>query len=124
MAAGVSETAVAERCESVFGAGAAAASAAGGFGAATGTGCGGVAAGPGCDRSVAPHMPQKRLLSGFSLPQRGQRTKSLLMYRFLIDYAIRQVRCSRERMRFGVPTWPLPNFGCNHFGDRRGCGVD
>ena len=27
-------------------------------------------------RSVAPHMPQKRLDSGFSLPQRGQRKRS------------------------------------------------
>src|SRR5215471_14466531 len=108
MAAGVSETAVAERCESVFGAGAAAASLAGGFGAAAGTGCGGVAAGPGCDRSVAPHMPQKRLLSGFSLPQRGQRTESLLMDRLGIAYAIRQVRCSRETMRFGVPVGRTP----------------
>ena len=86
--AGVSETAVAERRGSGAGAGAAAASMAGGFGAATDTGCGGAAAWAGGARSVAPHMPQKRLLSGFSLPQRGQRKESLLMYRFPIAYAI------------------------------------
>lgn len=36
--------------------------------------CGALAAIEGADSSAAPHMPQKRLPSGFSLPQREQRT--------------------------------------------------
>ena len=36
--------------------------------------CSGLAATGGADSSAAPHMPQKRLPSGFSLPQREQRT--------------------------------------------------
>lgn len=42
----------------------------------TGTGCDGAGAGPA--RRVAPHMPQKRFWSEFSLPQRVQRTHDLL----------------------------------------------
>ena len=65
------------------GAGAAADSEAEGAGAATLTGSGG-------DNSDAPHIPQKRFWFRFSLPQRGQRTESLLIY---IAYAILEVRC-------------------------------
>src|SRR6201989_2875807 len=76
MEGGVCET-VAERRGSCAGAGAASTAAV--FDAETDTGCGGTAAWVGGDKSVAPHMPQKRLLSGFSLPQRWQRTESLLV---------------------------------------------
>lgn len=41
----------------------------------TSTACGLFADGSGASR-VVPHIPQKRLSSGFSLPQRGQRTDS------------------------------------------------
>lgn len=34
----------------------------------------------GADNSVAPHMPQKRFPSGFSLPQRAQRTDPPRLY--------------------------------------------
>ena len=71
--AGDSETTVAERA----GAGAdgvADVSGTGGFGAATDTAGGGLAMGAALAKSDAPHMPQKRFWSGFSLPQRGQRT--------------------------------------------------
>ena len=44
------------------------------FGAGVAGRCSGLAATGGADRSAAPHMPQKRLPSGFSLPQREQRT--------------------------------------------------
>jgi len=46
--------------------------------AATETGCASTGPGAGDDNSDAPHMPQKRFWSGFSLPQRAQRTDSLL----------------------------------------------
>ena len=46
--------------------------------AATETGCGSTGLGAGDDNSDAPHMPQKRFPSEFSLPQRAQRTDSLL----------------------------------------------
>ena len=38
-----------------------------------GAGCAGVGCTDGVDRSGPPHMPQKRLVSAFELPQRGQR---------------------------------------------------
>src|SRR5579859_2261327 len=41
------------------------------------TACGLLARGAGASR-VVPHIPQKRLSSGFSFPQRGQRTGSPL----------------------------------------------
>jgi len=42
---------------------------------AGGTGLGGAAGGADvAGRSPPPHMPQKRLVSGFEFPQRGQRT--------------------------------------------------
>ena len=43
-----------------------------GTGADTGWGFGGTGAGA---NNVAPHIPQKRLSSGFSLPHRGQRNE-------------------------------------------------
>jgi len=46
------------------------------------------AGGAGASR-VVPHIPQKRLSSGLSLPQRGQRTQSP----DLIAYDILDVRC-------------------------------
>src|SRR6266436_2936272 len=47
--------------------------------AATETGWASAGFGAGDDNSDAPHMPQKRFWSRFSLPQRGQRTESLLI---------------------------------------------
>jgi len=49
--------------------------------------------------SVAPHMPQKRLVAGFSLPQRGQRNQpphDSRMSPKMIAYDISQVRCSPD----------------------------
>ena len=43
-----------------------------GGGADTGWGFGGIGAGA---NNVAPHIPQKRLSAGFSLPHRGHRTE-------------------------------------------------
>lgn len=43
--------------------------------------------------SFAPHMPQKRFASEFSLPQRAQRNRSLLIS-LSIAYDILNIRCS------------------------------
>lgn len=48
--------------------------------------CSGLAATGGADSSAAPHMPQKRLPSGFSLPQREQRTHPPSLY-FTISWS-------------------------------------
>jgi hypothetical protein len=50
------------------------------------------ATGSDAGNSVAPHMPQKRFVSVFSLPQRGQRTDPPALYS--IAYDIFEVRCS------------------------------
>lgn len=59
------------------------------------------AAGAG-DRRVPPHIPQNRIESGLSLPQRGQRTG----FSLLIAYDILRV-CCRIEMGCGCP---LPRF--------------
>jgi hypothetical protein len=94
-----SETAVVERRGSGAAGGAEALSATDGAGAATDTGCGEAEVGAGVDSSDAPHMPQKRFWSRFSLPQRGQRKESLLIYslRYLTG------SMQRETVWFGVP---------------------
>ena len=45
----------------------------------------GDATGAGAGSKVAPHMPQKRFVSGFSLPQRGQRTNPPRTYCIAYD---------------------------------------
>ena len=52
------------------------------FGADVAGRCSGLAATGGADSSAAPHMPQKRLPSEFSLPQREQRTRTLRVSSF------------------------------------------
>ena len=114
----VCETAVVERRSSGAVVGAAAPSVAKGAGATTDTGCGGAEVATGVDSSDAPHIPQKRFWSRFSLPQRGQRTESLLIYslRYLTgsmqreDGAVRGSGLTRTQFRY------------NHFLDRRGRG--
>jgi len=59
-----------------------------------------VPTGAGAGKSVAPHMPQKRFVPGFSLPQRGQRTFPLLSFSYIyIAYDILGVGCSAVRAR-------------------------
>ena len=59
--------------------------------------------------SVAPHMPQKRFVAGFSLPQRWQRTHppdDSRMNPKMIAYDILQVRCSPDAKRV-VPQFEI-----------------
>ena len=44
-------------------------------------------------KSVAPHMPQKRFVAGFSLPQRAQRKEPPQLY---IAYDNLEIRCSMK----------------------------
>ena len=44
-------------------------------------------------KSVAPHMPQKRFVAGFSLPQRAQRKDPPQLY---IAYDNLEIRCSMK----------------------------
>jgi hypothetical protein len=55
-------------------------------------------AAPGPCSSDAPHMPQKRCVSGFSLPQCGQRKTppSLSFFPLSIDYDIWPIACSEN----------------------------
>ena len=67
----------------------------------TGTGwpCAVEGAGTEPARREAPHIPQKRFWSALSLPQRLQRTNSLLNS---IAYAKLEVRCRGQVSQFGV----------------------
>src|ERR1700741_2930646 len=66
--------------------------------AETGTGGASDALGRGAESSDAPHMPQKRFPSEFSLPHRGQRTDISSP----IAYDILQVRCRVVVAQFGT----------------------
>jgi hypothetical protein len=74
--------------------------------AATETGWGSPGFGADDDKSEAPHMPQKRFSSEFSLPQRVQRNLSPQP----IAYDILQVRCRMVVGQFGEFMYRRPCF--------------
>src|SRR5581483_3283691 len=82
---------------------------------ATATGCGFGAIGAGASR-VVPHMPQNRFCSGFSLPQRGQRTNPPS----LIAYDILDIRCRRSDGSAVAPMSQERNFGVENETDAPG----
>ena len=53
--------------------------------------------------SFAPHMPQKRFASEFSLPQRAQRNRSLLSSIYSLRYLEHSLQYESRRARGGHP---------------------